>query len=294
MIVITLNKVPKSLRGDLTKWCQEVQTNIYVGSFSARIRDLLWQRIVENIGSGEATMIYNTNNELGYTFRTTRQDKKIIDADGIPLLMTLTNSQNTEIRHGFSNAYKFHKIKSFSKARRVQKNKHSMVVIDLETTGLDISKDKIISIGAVRQNKTKKIETFYELINCQTKVPNHIVELTGITNEILAKKGQSLEKVLSDFKKFVGDSMLIGYNVAFDINFLNRAFIEIGQGSLVNPIKDILPIVKKTKMFLDNYHLETVLAEYKIENAKPHNALSDAIATLKLANKLVEDQDLKL
>lgn len=41
MIVITLSKVPMSLRGDLTKWCQEVQTGVYVGNFSARIRDLL-------------------------------------------------------------------------------------------------------------------------------------------------------------------------------------------------------------------------------------------------------------
>ena len=41
MIVITLSKTPQSLRGDLTKWCQEVQTGVYVGNFSARIRDLI-------------------------------------------------------------------------------------------------------------------------------------------------------------------------------------------------------------------------------------------------------------
>lgn len=42
MIVVTLTKVPQSLRGDLTKWYQEVQTGVYVGNVSARIRDLLW------------------------------------------------------------------------------------------------------------------------------------------------------------------------------------------------------------------------------------------------------------
>jgi CRISPR-associated endoribonuclease Cas2 subtype I-E len=54
MIVITLSKVPPSLRGVLTKWCQEVQTGVYVGRFSARIRDSLWERIQRDIGSGEA------------------------------------------------------------------------------------------------------------------------------------------------------------------------------------------------------------------------------------------------
>lgn len=45
MIVVTLSKVPPSLRGDLTKWYQEIQTGVYVGSVNARVRDLLWERI---------------------------------------------------------------------------------------------------------------------------------------------------------------------------------------------------------------------------------------------------------
>lgn len=54
MIVITLSKTPASLRGDLTKWCQEIQTGIYVGSVNAKVRDLLWERVQKNIGQGEA------------------------------------------------------------------------------------------------------------------------------------------------------------------------------------------------------------------------------------------------
>ena len=50
MIVITLSKTPASLRGDLTKWCQEIQTGIYVGNVNAKVRDLLWERVQKNIG----------------------------------------------------------------------------------------------------------------------------------------------------------------------------------------------------------------------------------------------------
>lgn len=68
MIVITLSKVPPSLRGVLTKWCQEVQTGVYVGRFSARIRDSLWERIQRDIGSGEATIVFNAKNGSGANF----------------------------------------------------------------------------------------------------------------------------------------------------------------------------------------------------------------------------------
>ena len=156
MIVITLTKVPNSLRGDLTKWCQEIQTGVYVGSFSARIREMLWSRILKNIGTGEATLVYSTNNELGYTFRTTRRDKRVVDFDGVPLMMQMI--ETPPIRHGFSKAAKYHKSKKFSKKTNISNNmikgaiKNDFIAVDLETTGLNTSRSKIISIGAIKEN----------------------------------------------------------------------------------------------------------------------------------------------
>lgn len=155
MIVITLTKTPQFLRGDLTKWYQEVQTGVYVGNVSARIRDLLWDRIMKNIGNGEATMVYNTNSELGYQMETTRKDYQVIDYDGIPLMMHL-NTTPGPVKHGFSNAAKFHRAKVMrhrtdrKKAHKLQKQ---VTAIDLETTGLKVATDKIISIGAVKKIK---------------------------------------------------------------------------------------------------------------------------------------------
>ena len=53
----------------------------------------------------------------------------------------------------------------------------------------------------------------------------------------------------------------IGYNVNFDFNFLTDAISKLGQDNLNNKVKDIMPVVKKDNMFLDNYQLETVLKE---------------------------------
>lgn len=160
MIVITLTKVPQSLRGDLTKWYQEVQAGVYVGNVSARIRDLLWDRIMKNIGNGEATMVYNTNSELGYQMETTRKDYQVIDYDGIPLMMRL-NTTPSPVKHGFSNAAKFHRAKVMTHRtdrKKAHKLQRQVTAIDLETTGLKAATDKIISIGAVKKIKNGEID----------------------------------------------------------------------------------------------------------------------------------------
>jgi len=291
MIVITLTKVPNSLRGDLTKWYQEVQTGVYVGNVSARIRELLWDRIVKNIGHGEATMVYNFNNELGYQFRTTRQDREVVDFEGVPLMMHL-DVTNGAVQHGFSNAAKFHKAKVM--AHRATNKVQSvvskpMVAVDLETTGLDPTKDEIISIGAVRRLEDNQVEQFYRLIKIKQTIPKKITELTKITPEMLNSEGVSLRTGLEGLQDFIKDLPIVGYNLYFDETFLAEGFKKVGLLNVSNQLIDLMPIVKKTNKFLDNYRLQTVIDEYDIENDQPHNALSDAKATFELASKLTKN-----
>lgn len=291
MIVITLTKVPKSLSGDLTKWYQEIQTGVYVGNVSARIRDMLWDRIMKNIGHGEATMVYNANNEFGYQFRTTRKDREVIDFDGIPLMMHL-NEANGSVKHGFSDAAKFHKAKVMT--RKVSRKPHrsstpAMVTVDLETTGLDPTKDEIISIGAVKQENGDKAEQFYKLVKIERSVPPKITELTKITSEMLKSDGVDLASSMQDLRDFVGDNVIIGYNLRFDEAFLTNGVRKIGQPDFANRMLDLMPVVKKANKFLDNYRLQTVMDEYDIKNEEPHNSLADAQATFELATKLMEN-----
>lgn len=297
MIVITLTKVPKSLQGDLTKWYQEIQTGVYVGNVSARIRDLLWERIMKNIGRGEATMVYNTNNELGYSFRTTRQDRAVVDFEGIPLMMHL-NVATGPVKHGFSDAAKFHRAKVMTRkaANRQQHHYYSgpLVTLDLETTGLDPITDEIISIGAMKQVGREPITQFYQLVNTDHAMPDQITALTKITADMLAEQGIALSTGLKELKDFIGDADIIGYNLRFDEAFLSNGLRKTAQPALSNKLVDLMPIVKKSNKFLDNYRLETVLADYEIENSEPHQALADAKATLLLANKLIENGVLKI
>lgn len=295
MIVITLTKVPKSLRGDLTKWCQEVDTGVYVGNFSARIREMLWDRITKNVGLGDATMVYNMNNEIGYQFKTTRSDKKVVDYDGIPLIMNLKTINNTD-KHGFSKAYKYHQAKKFNKTSKEKHNhtiKKSIVAIDLETTGLNPEKDNILSIGAQKLENGKS-SSFYRLIKTNKNISKKITKVTKIDNDLLSKKGVPVVSALNDLKDFINDCLVVGYNLQFDLSFLNREYQKLNQNLFTNSTKDLLPVVKQVNKFLDNYKLESVLDKFDIYNPDPHNSLSDAKATLKLACKLIENDKLSI
>lgn len=293
MIVITLSKVPDSLRGDLTQWCQEIQTGVYVGNPNAKIRDLLWQRVCRNIGSGEATLVYSVNNELGYGIRTNRKDCQVKDYDGLPFLVHLA-SPPINIEPGFSKAAKFRKIK-LTRQKKLKQNsiKYNFVVLDLETTGLDLEKDQILSIGAVRVYD-KIVSKFYRKIKVKKKIPTNISKLTGLTNNILNKEGVELDQALKEFIRFIRELPLLGYNVNFDISFLEKAISGMNLLKINNEVIDLMGIVKKNDKFLDDYQLSTVLHHYRIDNLKPHQALSDAIATYKLALKLLKNGSLQI
>lgn len=292
MIVITLTKVPPALRGDLTRWCQEIQTGIYVGNFSARIRDSLWEKIVANIGHGEATMVYNAANELGYDFRTNRIDRKVIDLDGIPFLYKIYNFDNNELRHGFSNASRSHYAKKANQTT-LKNAKVDFVAIDIETTGLS-DRDEITSIGAVKKDLDGSWEEFYKLIKIQKEVPNEVSKLTGLTRKILDENGSGFADIVDDFLEFIRELPIVGFNVNFDISFLNRTLNSYGRNVINQKTIDLLALVKKDSMFLDNYRLETVLDEYDIKNIQPHQALEDARATYELACKLMKKRVLKI
>lgn len=276
--------MPAALRGDLTKWCQQIQTGVYVGNVNARVREQLWERIVKNIGQGEATLVYNTNNELGYMFRTTRKDKEVIDADGIPLVKSLFQAQAT--RHGFSNAYKYHQAKKFS---RPKAKGLDFVSLDLETSGLNPSTAQIISIGAVKR-VAGHTTTFYRLVKLESgkKVPVDIARMTGLNNERLAAEGVLVKEALIDLQAFTKDLPIVGYNLLFDERFLQTAVIRTGIVQFNNKMVDVLPYVKTIDKFCDNYHLTTVLAKYGVKNEQPHNSLADATATMELVNKLIK------
>lgn len=290
--VITLKKVPQALRGDLTKWMQEITTGVYIGNFNTKVREKLWNRIKENVKDGEATISFAYRNELGYQFDTHNTSFSNIDMDGIPLVFipNVNNDEQREIKHGFSNAAKFRNAKKHL-PHRSKPGCKDFVVIDIETDGLDKDKDVIIEIGAVK-SENGIIREFQSFINYAGTLPKHIVAMTGITTNMLKAKGKNMDLVLKEFMDFVGDLDIIGYNVNFDIEFIDIAISKVGLEKLKNKRYDLMRFVKNERLFLANYKLQTVIKEYGIGDEVPHRALEDARLIYKLATKVNKFMDL--
>src|SRR5690554_1062039 len=125
MIVITLTDCPPKLRGDLTKWLQEINPGVYVGRVSARVRDVVWKRVQDNAKSGKATMVYSTNNEQRMDFRVHNTTWEPIDFDGLKLILRPSPARMKKLadsRMGYSKAAR-RRI-----ARQMQRRKQQRVL----------------------------------------------------------------------------------------------------------------------------------------------------------------------
>ena len=85
---------------------------------------------------------------------------------------------------------------------------------------------------------------------------------------------------------FIGDEILIGYGTDLDIRFINKALEKMNRPWLKNKYYDLVRYVKKEKMLLQNYRLETVLRTYGILETVPHRALQDALLIAQLSTKV--------
>ena len=90
MIVVVLSVTPEKLRGELTRWLLEIAAGVYVGTIPARVRELLWARIIEDVGSGRALMVWARRGEQRLDFRAHNHSWSPEDYDGITLMRRVT------------------------------------------------------------------------------------------------------------------------------------------------------------------------------------------------------------
>jgi CRISPR-associated protein Cas2 len=87
MVVFILERVPVSLRGELTRWMLELKAGVFVGDVSALVRNLLWQKIGESIKGGGAILIYSSDTEQGFAVRYSGESsRKVRDFEGLLLV----------------------------------------------------------------------------------------------------------------------------------------------------------------------------------------------------------------
>lgn len=162
-------------------------------------------------------------------------------------------------------------------------------VIDIETTGLSNTFDKIIELSALKIRDNEINSQYTTLVNPGIKIPSNIKLLTGIDDNMV-KNSPKIDDVIEEFINFISDDVLLGHNVTFDIKFINNN-IKDNNLKLENNYIDTLTISRKKLPYLDNHKLITLLQHYSISKSQSHRALSDCIATHQLYQKLINEND---
>jgi len=171
--------------------------------------------------------------------------------------------------------------------RSVNKNqgkdgaKKTFVVFDLETTGLSPATSEIIEIAAIGYSIGKETEfpAITALIRPRKKITKRITVLTGITNELLAEKGEDLRTVLKDFFDFAGDATLVAHNAKFDMAFLHAACEKVGLPSPTNKVLCTMIMAREKWPGNPSYRLTELT---KNMDAQAHRAMGDATRALTL------------
>ncbi len=162
----------------------------------------------------------------------------------------------------------------------------SYVCIDLETTGLDPKRDKIIEIGAVKIERGEIVGEWETFVNPERKLEERIVELTGIRDEQLAG-AKKMAEIFPELLSFLGDHAILGHSVLFDFSFLKKAAVNERLTFEKKGI-DTLKIARKYLKDLESRSLESLCRHYGIPH-NAHRALEDARATVALYRKLLDE-----
>lgn len=154
--------------------------------------------------------------------------------------------------------------------------------LDIETTGFSPNFDSIIEVGAIRYRNDEPVEKFSSLVNPNICIPSNIQNLTGIQNGDVADS-PCIEDVMSELIPFFGDDILVGHNIAFDINFINHN----ADKPLNNKYIDTLRFSHKLNPELKSHSLLELKELYNIQSTL-HRALSDCETTALIFQKMKE------
>lgn len=159
---------------------------------------------------------------------------------------------------------------------------HSIVAIDIETTGLDENRDSIIEIAAVKFKGSRIEEEWSSLINPNRHIPEFITGLTGI-DDAMVRQSPHFREVSRALEVFVGDAPIVGHSIRFDLGFLQKQ-IPFSEN-------DVIDTYELAAVLLPNasrYNLGSLGKELGILLPATHRAMDDARVTMAALNRLLD------
>ncbi|MBQ8475720.1 3'-5' exonuclease [bacterium] len=160
---------------------------------------------------------------------------------------------------------------------RTKTKKEIEVVIDVETTGLDYTRERIIEFAGVKLANGKIIETFETLINPHQHIRKSSQALHGISEDDLVGAPEE-EEIYPQIFEFIGDSAIVAHNAIFDFSFLNRASKRLYDKPLENNYVDTQMMFKEVYPQIESCGLDNLVSIFQASNTQRHRAMGDAMA----------------
>ena len=164
------------------------------------------------------------------------------------------------------------------------------VSLDLETTGFSYGTgDEIIAVGAVavQGGRIKKEDGFHRFIYPYRLVPGKVVRLTGIGPDMLVGC-PSFVGILPALLEYIGDSVIVGHCIDFDLNFINVKLKKYFGAKIRNRALDTSVLARVVHPARDDYSLDGLLAFYGVDPAGRHTAAGDALLTAQVFLNLLK------
>lgn len=164
-------------------------------------------------------------------------------------------------------------------------------IIDIETTGQSAANGKITEVAIFVHDGFKVIDSFSSLINPECYIPDYIVNLTGINNEMV-RNAPKFYEVARRIVEMTNDRIFVAHNVSFDYRFIQEEFKRLGYDYQ----RKTMCTVRMGRKFLPghkSYSLGNICDELGISINGRHRAAGDALATVKLFEILLEKKTQK-
>jgi DNA polymerase-3 subunit epsilon len=174
---------------------------------------------------------------------------------------------------------------------------YDYVVVDLETTGLDPQRDRVVSVGAVRVagGRVRLGDRFSELINPGRDISEKSIKIHGITPDMLKEARKALE-VFDEFLAWLGRDILVAHYAGFDMHFIQRTMRAAHGFALQNLVLDTVRMCQGLVLASDPYGVQTskracsldaLATRFGLPQPERHTALGDALTTAMVFQRLL-------
>ena len=153
-----------------------------------------------------------------------------------------------------------------------------IVVLDFESTGLNTKKARVIEIGAVKLEGGTISDSLSLMVNPQEIIPQAVVELTGITQAMVADK-ETAETAIPKLMAFIGDCPIAAHNASYDVSLLQAELKRLNLPAFEGPVVDTLSFSRKLYPQMNSHKLKSVCKHLGVSLKNAHRAVHDAMAT---------------